>query len=147
MVSLLVPSLSRDRTMEKLEPKKEEPKIESLFQLLSFLEEEFGENATKQFFKPIVEQRARANIVVGDHAKAKEERIKRLKNTEVTPITVARLNQAIDIYRSRLEVALRNPERLEKNIQEEKEEMFNAMKGKEIIMDGEGNIEVKTQKK
>lgn len=134
--------------MEKLEPKIEKPKIKNLYQFLDFLEGEFGENVTKKLFKPILEQRARADIVCGHSHRAKEERIKRLKNTEVTPITVARLNHIIDAHLKSLEIDfidLRHSERLEKKTRKEEEEMLSAMKGKEIVMDKEGNIEVKTQ--
>ena len=117
-----------------------ESKIENLHQFLGFLEKEFGKNATEEFFKPILEKRAKANIVIGDHAKPKKERIKRLKDTEVSPVTVAKLNHAIDAYLKR------HPERLKENIRQEEKEMLNAIKDKEVVMDKEGNIKIKTQK-
>ncbi len=143
--------------MEKIEPKEKKIEIENLYQFLGFLEKEFGKNATEKFFKRILKQRAGADRVVGDDAEAEEERIKRLKKAEVTPITVAKLNQIIDIESKKLETDLRqadlrqadlsHPERLEKRVRKEKEEMLSVMKGKEIVMDGKGNIEVKIQKK
>ena len=132
-----------EQKIEKGPEGPKEQKIKNLYQFLDFLEKEFGENVTQKLFRPLLEKRARANIVFG--YRAAKERVRRLKNTEVSPITVARLNQIIDIRSKKLEVALRNPERLEKNIIKEKKEMFNAMKGKEVVTDGEGNIEVKTQ--
>jgi len=132
--------------MKESEPKIKEPKIKNLYQFLDFLEGEFGENVTKKLFKPILEQRARADIVVGSTSIAKKERIKRLKNTEVTPITVARLNHIIDARLKSLEIDLgdlRHSERLEKKTRKEEEEMLSAMKDKEIVTDGEGNVEIK----
>ena len=132
--------------MKEFEPKIKEPKIKNLYEFLDFLEGEFGENVTKKLFKPILEQRARADIVVGSTSIAKKERIKRLKNTEVTPITVAKLNHIIDARLKSLEIDfidLRHSERLEKKTRKEEEEMLSAMKGKEIVTDGEGNVEVK----
>lgn len=135
------------RTMTKIEKGPESPekqKIENLYQLLDFLEGEFGENVANKFFKPILEQRAQADRVLG--YRAKEERIKRLKNTEVTPITVARLNHIIDAHLKSLEIDLRHPERLKENIKQEAEEMLNAMKNKEVVMD-EAGIRVKEMEK
>lgn len=132
--------------MKESEPKIEKPKIKNLYQFLDFLEGEFGENVTKELFKPILEQRALADIVSGSTSIAKKERIKRLKKTEVTPITVARLNHIIDARLKSLEIDLgdlRHFERLEKKTRKEEEEMLSAMKGKEIVTDGEGNVEVK----
>jgi len=131
--------------MQELEPRIEEPKIKNLYQLLGFLEGEFGENVTKEFFKTPLEKRAEADRVLGHGAE--EVRIERLKKAEVTPVTVAQLNHIIDIRSERLEtdlrqIALRHSERFE-NIRKEKEEMLRAIKGKEIVVDGEGNVEVK----
>ena len=133
--------------MKESEPKIKEPKRMSLYKFLDFLEGEFGENVTNELFKLPLEKRAHADIVLG--SPAKEVRIERLKGTKITPITVAKLNLIINIHSKSLEtdlrqIALRHSERFE-NIRKEKEEMLKAMKGKEIVMDGEGNIEVKTQ--
>ena len=133
--------------MTKIEKGPEGPeklKIENLYQLLDCLKREFGENVANKFFKPILEQRAQADRVLGYHAK--EERIKRLKDTEVTPITVARLNHVIDVCSKRLEIDPRYHERLKENIKQEEEEMLSAMRNKEVVMDEEG-IRVKEMEK
>ena len=114
-----------------------ESKIENLYQFLGFLKKEFGKEATEEFFKPLLEQRAGADIVMGDHAKPKKERLKRLKNKEVTPIIVAKLNQAIDFCLKK------HPKRLKENLSEKEKEMLNAIEGKEVVMNEEGNIVIK----
>ena len=131
--------------MQELEPRIEEPKIKNLYQFLDFLEGEFGENVTKELFKSPLEQRAQADRVLGHGAE--KVRIERLEGTKITPITVAKLNYIIDLRSKSLEtdlrqIALRHSERFE-NIRKEKEKMLRAIKDKEIVMDGEGNIEVK----
>lgn len=121
-----------------------ESKIKNFQQLLGFLEKEFGKNVTEEFFKHLLEARA-------SHAKPREVRSDRLKHTEVTPMTLAQLNSIVEIQLKKLEadlrqIALRYPDGLEENIRKEKrkkKEVLNAMKGKEIVMDGEGNIEIK----
>lgn len=125
----------------------EKQKIENLYQFLDFLEKEFGENVTEKFFKLMLEQRAGgAHRIISDNAEAKTEWIRRLKDTEVSPVTVAKLNQIIDIRLKKLEITLRNHERFGKNMSKEEKEMLNAMKGKEVVIDEEGIIVKKSEK-
>lgn len=129
--------------MEKKFEGLEKSRIKNLFQFLNFLEEEFGKRAVNKFLRPFLEQKVWADLSL--HQLKEEERIKRLKNKQLTPENIEELNDLIDTRVGFMEKDLEQADKLKKDTRKQTEEMLNVFKNKEIIMNEEGNVGVRVK--